>query len=720
MPLDTALSMKVWNRYAFARDNGHNDYVTKAELCDRMFRGDQWNELDKARLKQARRPALTINKIISTLSNVFGEQIYNRSEIAYQPKGGSPASVAEALSKVAKYVSDNNQLNWKRSDMFVDGCITSRGYLDMRLAFNDSLQGDIVLENINPKNVIVDPDAEHYDPDTWNEVFVTKWMTADDIAILYDKEDAELLRNRDQSFFPYGYDSIQSTRDRFGHRFSPMYNGTYDESSVMRSIRVIERQHRMLDRQKFFVAPDTGEMREIPKSFSRDRIAWFVEKFGFNIMPKMVHRIRWTVIADNVKLHDDWSPYKHFTIIPFFPYFRYGQTVGLVENLVGPQELLNKVSSQELHVINTTANSGWKVKTGALTSMSIEELEQRGAETGLVIEMNGDVEKDLVKIQPNQVPSGLDRVSYKAEEHIKTISGVPDSVQGQAREDVAAKAIQANRQAASTNQVKPMDSLARTDYIIARNMLDIVQEYFTEPRLLSIIKDEMTGDPETLEVNKVDATGAILNDLTLGEYGVVVTSVPQRQTLEDSQFDQAIAMREAGIAIPDEVLIENSRLFKRGDIVKKMRAAAESPEAKAQAELAMRTAQAEAAKTEGEAQVKEADAGLRRAKTQQVAVETQKAAMTPPEDNGAAAKAAETEANIALKEREFQHEVSLDERRFEHETRQNEQEHQQDMKLKDAQAATERAVRIQSAAQQAANPAPAGNPAKKPVQGRKS
>ena len=704
MPLDTAIATKVWNRYAFARDNGHNDFVTKAELCDRYFRGDQWHPQDLAKLKQQRRPALTINKILSTMSNVFGEQIYNRSEISYQPKGGSPSSVAEALTKVAKYVGDNNQLNWKRSSMFVDGCITSRGFLDMRLAFNDSLQGDIVLENLNPKNVIVDPDAEHYDPDTWKEVFVTKWMTADDIAILYSKEDAELLRNREQSFFPYGYDSIQSHRDRFGDRMNPMYNGTYDESSVMRSIRVIERQHRMLDRQKFFVSPETGEMREIPKEFSRDRIAWFVEKFGFNIMPKLVHRIRWTVIADNVALHDDWSPYKHFTVIPFFPYFRYGQTIGLVENLVGPQELLNKVSSQELHVINTTANSGWKVKAGALANMSVEELEQRGAETGLVIEVNGDTEKDISKIAPNTVPQGLDRVSYKAEEHIKTISGVPDSVQGQAREDVAAKAIQANRQAASTNQVMPMDSLARTDFILARNMLDIVQEYFTEPRLLTIIKDEMTADPETVEVNKVDATGAILNDLTLGEYGVIVTSVPQRQTLEDSQFDQAMAMREAGIAIPDDILIENSRLFKKGDIVKKMRAATESQEAQEAAALQKRGQEAEVAKTEGEAAVKAADAELRKAKTEQTVVETQKAAMTPPEDNGAAARQMEVEADIALDDRRFEHEVDLDERKFAHETRMNQQNHEQESRLREEQAQTERAIRVQTAAQQAANP----------------
>lgn len=713
MPIDSAIASKVWLRYAFARDNGHAKFVEKADLCERMFRGDQWDRADLAKLKQSRRPALTINKILSTMSNVFGEQIYNRSEIAYQPKGGAPVAVAEALSKVARYVSDANQLNWKRSDMFIDGCITGRGYLDMRLTFNDSMQGDITLENVNPKNVVVDPDAEQYDPDTWNEVFVTKWLTADNIAILYSREDAELLRNREQSFFPYGYDSIQFSRDRFGEHLNPMYNGTYDESAVMRNIRVIERQHRLLDRQKHFVVPSTGEMRPIPAEFSRDRIAWFVEKFGFNVVPKLIHRIRWTVIADNVVLHDAWSPYKHFTIIPFFPYFRYGQTIGLVENLVGPQELLNKVSSQELHVINTTANSGWKMKAGALANMSIEELEQRGAETGLVIEVNGDPDKDIIKITPNQVPQGLDRISYKAEEHIKTISGVPDSVQGQAREDVAAKAIQANRQAASTNQAKPMDSLGRTDFIIARNMLDIVQEYFTEARTLTIIKDDLTGDQEVLKVNTPDEVGTILNDLTLGEYSVTVVSVPQRMTLEDSQFDQALAMREQGIAIPDETLIENSRLYKRGEIVKKMRAQAESDEAVAAAALEVRIRTAEAAKTENEASAKAADTALRQAKAEQVVVSTQKEAQTPIETDDGRARIEErkAEAKIDLEERQFLHKQRLDYMQFQHERRLADMKASQERELAEEKAETERAMRIQAAAQAASQPKARGQTA---------
>ena len=713
MPIDTKIATKIWTRYAWCRDNGHAQYVQKAEKCDAFFRGDQWDRADKIALERVRRPAMTINKILSTISNVMGEQIFNRAEISYRPRSGAPAETAEVLSKVFKQISDNNQLDWKRSDMFADGIITSRGFLDVRLDYNDSAEGEVRIENLNPKNVIIDPDGEEYDPDTWGEVFTTKWVTADDIAVLYNAEDAELLRNREQSYFPYGYDSIQAYRDRFGDRFNPMYTGDYDNSNVMRNIRLIERQYRELDRQKHFVSPETGDMRAVPTDFDRDRIAWFVEKFGFQVTTKLVRRIKWTVIADNCVLHDDWSPYKHFTVVPFFPHFRRGTTIGLVENLLGPQEVLNKVTSQELHIVNTTANSGWKVKAGALVNMTVEELEEKGAQTGLVVEVS-DID-GIEKIQPNQVPQGLDRVSYKAEESIKTISGVSDSMQGFDREDVAAKAIEKKRQAGSTNLAKPLDNLTRSDFIMARNVLDLVQTFYTEERILTITHDQATGESENFTVNQVTPEGTVVNDLTVGEYGVVVSSVPVRETLEDSQFEQAVALREMGVQIPDSVLIDSSRLTNKKDIIRQMQGDQDSAEAQAQRELQSRAQQAEVSKAEGEAAQKHADARLKQAKVQETVVKTQIAAQGEPDDGSAQAEMARVELDAGQAE----HEASLKEREFERDTQLKmmefslkREQQSNELRLKSHQMAADRADRRAQMTAQAASAAQQPQPQK--------
>lgn len=651
MPVDISKAGDTWLRYQYVRDNGHADFVKKAKRCEDYFQGLQWDAADLALLKSQRRPALTINKILSTVANVMGEQIYNRTDIAFRPRNeGATQEIADTLTKVFMQISDNNQLEWVRSDVFADGIISSRGFYDVRLRFSDSLRGEVEISQLNPKNVLIDPDAEEYDPDKWGDVIVTKWMHADDIAVLYNKDDAEALKASDQSYWPYAYDAVDRDRDRFGNDQHSAYGGSLAEMRhLMRYVRVIERQHRVLDSVEHFANLRMGDLRPVPGSWERDRIsAYLLQNPDTVVIKKRVPRIRWTVVADKYVLHDDWSPYKHFTVVPYFPFFRRGRTLGLVENLVGPQEYLNKVSSQELHVVNTTANSGWKVKTGSLQNMSMGELESRGAETGLVLELS-DV-SDAEKISPNPIPSGLDRLTFKAEEYIKSISGVSDYRTGNAREDVSAKAVAKNQAASSANTAKVMDNLMRTDHLLARNILDIVQEYYTEERIINIVTDKLLNTTEQLTVNQVSPEGQIVNDLTLGEYVVVVTTQPERDTFEDSQFDHAIALRKEGVQLPDKYIIKSSKLRDKAEIVEAMEAAENSPEAQEQKQLALEMQRGEARKVHAEATQKEADAQKKMSE----------ANMATDQNAEFVAKMAELEQEFELKKRELEFEMQLE------------------------------------------------------------
>ena len=239
-------------------------------------------------------------------------------------------------------------------------------------------------------------------------------------------------------------------------------------------------------------------------------------------------------------------------------------------------------------------------------------------------------------------------------------------------------------------------------------IMRVINEFqaYTEARLMTITHDRVSGDTETFGVNQPSPEGYIVNDLTLGEYDVVISSVPQRETIEDSQFEQAMALKEAGVQIPDDVLIASSRLINKKDILQGIKAATQSPEAQQQQQLQMQTMQAELDKLRAEAASKAADSELRKAKTQSEVVKAQKAAATPPEDNGAAAKQQEVAATIQLEDRKFEHQKELDYAELQHKIQLENMKAQQDAKLKADQAATDRATRIQQAAQQAQTPKP--------------
>ena len=710
MPVNTTVANDVWARYQWLRDNGHLDYTKKARKCEDFFAGVQWEESDLALLRTYRRPALTINKIMSTINTVLGEQIYNRTDIAFRPRNeGASADVADALTKVFMQISDNNQLPWCRSDVFCDGVVTSRGFFDVRLDFSDSLRGEVRITQLNPKNVLVAADADEYDPDKWSDVIITKWMSLDQIELMYSKKDAELLRSTDNSYSPYGIDSMDNDRDRFGDRNGAQQDTTGNPESLssQMNIRVIERQHRRLDKVLHFVDIVTGDTRMVPSEWDEEQIQQHMTRNpNLSTTKKMVQRIRWTVVASNVVLHDDWSPYRHFTVVAYFPYFRRGTTIGLVENLLGPQELLNKVSSQELHVVNTSANSGWKIKRNALQNMTPAELENRGSQTGLVLEL--DEINNAEKITPNQTPSGLDRISYKAEEHIKSISGVSDYMAGFAREDVSAKSVNANKQSGQANLAKVMDNMNRTDTILARNILDLVQEFYTEERLIFITTDRMTNQSGQITVNQMTPEGTIVNDLTLGEYAVVVTNQPERDTFEDTQFDQLVRMRtEIGVQVPDSFILKASRAKDKAEIISAMEGDTQSPEAQAAAQLDQREREAIIAGLEADVSVKQNDAQLKNAKAQKELAAINEAA---GEQNDAQAEISmelqKLDAEMAMAREKMDAEMQMAREKMEMEFALKREAAAQDAAIKSKAASEDAAIKRATAAHAAAQPKP--------------
>lgn len=617
MPLNPTLAAKQYSRYVYARDTGHRLYIEKANKCEDFFAGDQWDPQVLQDLRSQKRPALTINKVLITLSSIFGEQIETRSEISFKPRYDAPPQNAEVLTKVFKCISDDNMLDWVRSDVFADGAITSRGYYDVRLKFGRNTAGEVDVSRLNPRGVLPDPDASDYDPEKWADVIVTSWVAADDIELVYsDAEAARALRARGESIWAHGWDSIDTGNDRFGGNAFAHMNLTDEIKATMRNIRVIDRQHRVLTKMKYLVDPKSGDKMRVPDQWGRAEIAYAVEKGGLMVIDELGKRVRWTVTAEEYVLHDEWSPFHRFTVVPYFPHFRYGRTIGLVEGLLDPQELLNKTTSQELHIVNTMANSGWIVKSGGLVNLTIDELEQEGAKTGLVLEVAGDVDKAIAKIQPNQIPQGLDRLSFKAEAYIKSVSGRGDNQLGLPRADQSGKLAEEANKSSDLTLRKALDSLERSDFLLSRNILDVVQNFYTDHRIMHVTLSDLTQEQVPIEINVPDlASGETLNDLSLGEYTVVVSSTKARRTLEESQFAQALGMREAGIAIPDRFMIENSNLIKKGDIIKQMDAEAQSPE-----NVAMKKAQVlghalEVSNLKAQASSLEAEAAHKRAKT---------------------------------------------------------------------------------------------------------
>lgn len=619
-----------WARYERARDNGHLDYVEMALKCDEYYRGDQWDLDDQAALEAEGRPALTINTILPTVNTILGEQSTRRADIQFKPRRAGSEEVAHTLTKLYMQIADNNKLDWVEQQVFSDGLIMDgRGYFDVRMDFSDHVEGEVRITAKDPLDILIDPDAKDSDPKTWNEVFESKWMTLDEISELYGKKKAERLLFVAENGMSYGPDSVEYMENRFGDTetnddfFGAGVPGDEEYRNV-KALRVIERQHKKLTRVSFFVDPNTGDQRQAPDAWQDAKIKKFAKKHELSIMSKVIRKVRWTVTCDKVVLHDDWSPYSQFTVVPFFCYFRRGRPFGVVRNLLSPQEQLNKIASQELHIVNTTANSGWMVEAGSLVGMTADDLEEHGAETGLVLEYARGTAPPS-KIQPNQIPTGLDRIAMKAAANIKTISGVNDSMLGTDSAEVSGIAIQAKQNRGAIMIQVPLDNLRKTRQYLAEKVLNLVQTFYTEERVIQVTNESDPLKPrEEMIVNEMTPEGEVINNLMVGEYDVVVATAPARDSFDETQFAEALSLRQAGVAVPDDAIIEYSHLARKGELAKRIRVmtgveppSPEQAEAQAQAQqIEMAQVQLEIAKLEAEVKKIQSEAALNIAKVQ--------------------------------------------------------------------------------------------------------
>ena len=131
--------------------------------------------------------------------------------------------------------------------------------------------------------------------------------------------------------------------------------------------------------------------------------------------------------------------------------------------------------------------------------MDAEDLEERGAETGLVLQYKRGYENR--QDSANQIPTGIDRISQKAASTIREISAVNSSMLGTSRADQSGRAQEA---AISRGQIQVsvvVGNLKRARRSVGRKILELVQDFYTETRYFNNTGSSiMQGEERTEQV----------------------------------------------------------------------------------------------------------------------------------------------------------------------------------------------------------------------------
>ena len=588
--------MEVWLRDR----EPHRVWAEQAVRSVNYMRGQQWEEDVVRYLKAQGRPHLTFNRIRPLARLLIGYYLQNRSDVRFMPGNDAIATqdIAEAITKTLKQIDEASYYRWTESNIFVDGLGSGRGYLEMRLGFDDNEFGTVEQQDIEPFSVYIDCDAGTYDLSRHNHVTVNRYMSLEDIAMAYGGDVAANIRNRvgnastvaPEGMITGGYEDEVAPSRYFGlndylrntsNDFQYISGvGTFVNEHVDRQrkiLRVLDRQHRKLKRVRFMVDWQTGDKVVIPDYWPDERIAYTLQQMqaqGFQMGVKEGHtrQWRWTVTCLDTVLFDDWSPYEEPTIVGFYPYFERGVTPSFAHDLLDPQDEVNKRRSALILAVMSASNPGWIYEEGALAPEYEDALENEGSRPGVILKWRqarpGMAEPK--RIQPGMPPQGLRLLEREAQDDMKEISGVNDSAMGLVDKVQSGRAIEARqRQAIVTHEIA-FDNMKQTRELRGRKALQLIQRFYTQQRLVRIIGED--GADQMSWINAMTTAGTLLNDVTLGRYRISIDETPMSATFQAAQFDEMMSMVEKGLLPPEmaDILIQLSTVPRKDEIIARL------------------------------------------------------------------------------------------------------------------------------------------------------
>ena len=513
--------------------------------------GKQWTDEEIKAFKDDGRPAITINRILPLINILSGYQRINRYDLDFLPRSSDDLELCQVRRGITKYVMDRCDYDAAESQVFLDCSIGGLGWFNVRYKFDHEIQdGEAVIERVDPFGIYVDPEAHELDFSDANFLIRAKWVSKDELKQVYP-EHADTIENN----FAV-YDSAERESEA-RHEFDPLYY-----SGELKKVRVVECWYK--ERVMQTVMSQTGQPTQIP-----------------------INQVKLCVFFDRTLLEEIPSPYQHgeFPYVPMvYHYYGVGDTpAGFVRAMKDPQREVNKRRIQELHLLNTSANGGGWIEDGAMTPEQESEFKRKGNLPGHYQKVlpTAITAGKIREREPKNPPTAIIQAEQQAADDLRAISGINESLLGvDVPSQASGRAIELRQKQAVTHLATIFDSLRRAKKKIAnllwgrRGHAGVIPQFYTAEKVYRI---EGENGQQFITINEQVAVqdpiaGTVvktLNDLSQGEFDIVISDVESSTTLRQAQLWSLVdAVSKLGIPadLVFESVIDLSDLPKKNDI----------------------------------------------------------------------------------------------------------------------------------------------------------
>jgi len=562
-------------------NSANQAFQAEANLDLQYYAGDQavWNQYFGRDTYQGQRQ-FVFNLIKRVVEMPGGYQRQHRKSTTAIPVENGDQRTADQMSKIFSWVERNSGMLDTISDAFTYGTlITGLNLVEIYVDYsNDPVSGDIKFDRVAHNSIMMDPYFKKMDLSDCNSIWKRSFVTNQQAAALlpdYRKEIMEMRGSETRE------GKFQYMPENFNFDVTKLLS--YDEYYYMDTRE-----------QKLIVDKETGDQKEW--NGKEDMLRYMLSQDqSLTLVDTIVPTVKQAIVL-NGRLFYSGGNLLGLDQYPFAPFMGYyspdlsdyqWRMQGIVRALRDPQYLFNRRQVISLDALESIPTSGWTATEGSV--IDPESLYKTGQ--GVVIwKKKGSAPEDLTRIQPSDISPGMAKMTEDMSSLIQQISGVNEEMLGAAEDDIPGVLSMMRQGAGLITLQRLFNNADSAQKLLGQLTMKVIQNNFTPGKVQRIIEEEPTEE---------------FYNQNFGKYDVAIEEGFNTSTQRQQQFAQLLQLKQLGIPIPDETMIEACTLQNKNKLIETLQqqaqAAQEQQQAQAQMQMQEQAATIEMAKARAQA-----------------------------------------------------------------------------------------------------------------------
>lgn len=508
--------------------------------------GDQWPvELQNSRNLESR-PVITVNKVDNYCRQVSNQQRQQRPRIKVHATNTHEDMLdAQTIGGIIRHIEVNSNADYAYDNAFDYAVRMGWGYMRVRTDYisEDSFDQEIYIDPVdNPFTVYYDPNSIAPDGSDCERCLITTMVRKEQFRKMYPEAD-----DGGTSFTQRGTGDSQS------------------EWITKEDIRLAEYYYTVKEKATLYLLSDGSATFADDKDFFQR-----LDNYGITVVDKRdsykksIKYCKMTAIE--ILEERDWAG-KYIPVVPV-----YGRHLvvgdkrkkfGMIRYAKDPQRMYNFWQTSITEGVALAPKAKWLLAEGQDEGHENDWANANIKSFPLLrykqTDIDGRPAPPPQRLQPEPPQAGVMAAAAGVNDDIKSIMGIFDPAQlGQG--NISGKALNGQQQQVDLTNFDYYDNLTRSIAHIGKICLDLIPKIYDTERVMRIIGDD--GKPELLTINQRDSVGRVLNDITVGQYDVVMETGPGYNSKRQEAVDNMLPLLSAA---PELMQVAGDLVFRNMD-----------------------------------------------------------------------------------------------------------------------------------------------------------